>query len=225
MKTLIKLIVLLITTTLFAQDPIEKTIGEFKELKVYDLIEVALIKSDIDKVVISGENSKDVLINNKNGTLKIKMSLKQIFDGSKTNVKIFYTKVDIIDANEGSKISSLEDIKQFEIDLRAQEGGIINVGLDVNYANIKAVTGGIVEAKGLTKKGNVALTTGGVFKGEHLKSENSNVSINAAGEAYINASKEANITIRAGGDVYVYGHPETINETKVLGGRVKRMNE
>ena len=40
MKTLVKFFVLFITTTCFAQNPIEKTIGEFSELKVYDLIEV-----------------------------------------------------------------------------------------------------------------------------------------------------------------------------------------
>ena len=56
MKTLVKFFVLFITTTYFAQNSIEKTIGEFSELKVYDLIEVELIKGDIDKIVITKSN-------------------------------------------------------------------------------------------------------------------------------------------------------------------------
>ena len=32
-----------------------------------------------------------------------------------------------------------------------------------------------------------------------------------------------NIRIKAGGNVYVYGKPKQINESKVLGGKVKRM--
>ncbi|MBU3820608.1 DUF2807 domain-containing protein [Flavobacteriaceae bacterium XHP0103] len=224
MKNLLVLFTVFAASVIYAQKPIEKNIGDFKELKVYDLIEVELIKSDENKVVITGDNADYVLVNNKNGTLKIKMELSKIFDGNNTKVKLYYTTVDIIDANEGVKIHSKDEIKQFEIDLKAQEGGSINVVVDVNYANIKAVTGGIITASGTAKKESVKLLTGGVFNGEKLKSEDSEVSINAAGEAYINASKVADIKIRAGGDVFIYGNPETVNESKVLGGRIKRMD-
>ena len=56
---------ILMSAAMLAQQPIEKTIGEFNELKVYDLIEVKMIKSKEDKVLISGENSEQVLVNNK----------------------------------------------------------------------------------------------------------------------------------------------------------------
>ncbi|WP_111308705.1 head GIN domain-containing protein [Confluentibacter sediminis] len=224
MKHLLTILVFSFTTLVFSQNSIEKNVGDFKELKVYDLIEVELIKSDSNKVIITGDNANSVLINNKNGTLKIKMEFSRIFDGENTKVKLYYTTLDVIDANEGVRIYSKDDIKQFEIDLKAQEGGAINVSVDVNYVNVKAVTGGIVEVIGTAKKENISLLTGGVFKGEKLLSENSDVSINAAGEAAINASKVVNIKIRAGGDVFIYGKPETVNESKVFGGRVKRMD-
>ena len=48
--------------------------------------------------------------------------------------------------------------------------------------------------------------------------------MNAAGEAHVNASKLVDVKIRAGGDVFIYGDPETINEDRVLGGRIKRMD-
>lgn len=224
MKTLVKILVLFITTTIIAQNTIEKTVGEFTELKVYDLINVELIKSNENKVVISGENKEDVLINNKNGTLKIKMKLEEAFDGSKTKVKLYYTTVDIIDVNEGAKVTSEDTIKQFEIDLKTQEGGIIKVPVDVNYTNIKAVTGGVIETSGTSKTQNISILTGGVYKGELLDTEKTEVNIKAAGEAYVKASKLVDIKIRAGGDVFVYGNPETVNESKVLGGRVKRID-
>ena len=67
MKRIIVIFTILISTLAIAQKPIEKTIGEFRELKVYDLIEVELIKADKDKVVITGKNADEVLLNNKNG--------------------------------------------------------------------------------------------------------------------------------------------------------------
>ncbi|MFH4963843.1 head GIN domain-containing protein [Gaetbulibacter sp. M235] len=224
MKNLITLIALICTLTLTAQNSLEKTIGEFTELKVYDLIEVELIKSNENKVIISGKNTSDVLVNNKNGKLKIKMNLEQIFDGSETKVTLYYTNVDVLDVNEGSKIYSKDVIKQFEIDLRTQEGGKVDVICDVSYLNAKAVSGGIIEVSGTSKNQNISLLTGGIFKGEKNETEKTDVSINAAGEAYINATKIVDVKIRAGGDVFIYGNPETVNESRVLGGRVKRMN-
>lgn len=224
MKTLVKVFVLLITTTLFAQNSIEKEVGEFSTLKVYDLIDVELIKSDKNKAEITGINAKDVIINNKNGTLKIKMSIDEIFDGNNIKVKLFYTAFDVIDVNEGAKVHSKDDIKQFEVDLKAQEGGTINVPVNVTYTNVKAVTGGIVTLSGKSKSQDISVSTGGEYYGENLKTDTTEVSIKAGGNAYVNASKLADINIRAGGDVYVYGNPETVNESKALGGRVKRMN-
>lgn len=224
MKRLLTVLTILISVTLFAQKPIEKTIGEFTELKVYDLIQVELIKSNENKVIISGKNKEDVLVNNKSGKLKIKMNLERIFNGDDTKITLYYTSFDILDVNEGAKIYSKDDIKQYEIDLKSQEGGTIDVKLNVTYANIKAVTGGVVTASGMSKNQKVTLLTGGVYQGESLKTEKSEVSINAAGEAYINASKLVDIKIRAGGDVFIYGNPETVNESSVFGGRVKRMD-
>lgn len=224
MKSIFTIFTILIASIVTAQNSIEKNIGDFKVLKVYDLIEVELIKSNSNKVIITGNDAGSVQINNKNGTLKIRMEFSRIFDGTNTKVKLYYTTVDVIDANEGSKIYSYDGIKQFEVDLRAQEGASINVPVDVNYVNAKAVTGGIIKVEGVTKKGNVSLLTGGAFQGKDLKSENASVSINAAGEASVNVSKELDVKIRAGGDVFVYGKPETINESKVFGGRVKQMD-
>lgn len=224
MKRILSILTIIISSTVLAQEPIEKSIGEFSELKVYDLIEVELIKSKENKIAITGENKADVLVNNKNGKLKIKMKLEEIFDGNKTHVKLYYSGVDIIDVNEGAKVFSEDKIKQFEIDLKAQEGGHIDVKLNVTYANVKSVTGGVVKTYGKAKSQDISLSTGGIYKGSELKTDKTEVAIRAAGEANVNASKLVDIKIRAGGDVFIYGDPETVNESRALGGRVKRMD-
>lgn len=223
MKRFTSILVFLFTISAIAQNPIEKTIGEFSELKVYDLIEVQLIKSDVDKIIVTGKNAKDVLVNNKNGTLKIKMKLEEAFDGNETKVKLYYTNIDVIDANEGAYIHSEDSIKQFEIDLNAQEGAKINVNIDVKYANIRAVTGADIIASGLAKHQDISIYTGGDYDGKLLKTEFTEVSIRAAGEANVNASKKVIAKVRAGGDIFIYGNPEQIDESRILGGRIKQV--
>ncbi len=224
MKKTVLILACLIGTLSFAQESIDKKIGEFTELKVYDLIEVNLINGEENKVVISGKNTEDVVVVNKNGKLKIRMNLEETFDGDETTVDVYYTSVDVIDSNEGAIISSHTKIKQFEIDLRAQEGGKINVDLEVNYANIKSVSGGRIEAIGSAKSQTVSINTGGAYMAEDLVTESTNIVIKAAGEAHIHATSLADVKVRAGGSVYVYGNTDTIKEDKVFGGKIKRMN-
>jgi len=224
MKNILATFTFLITTMVFSQSEITKTIGEFSELKVYDLLEVELIKSNKNEVVISGRNKNDVVIVNKNGKLKIRMKLEESYDGNNTNVKLYYTNVDVIDVNEGAKIRSNDKIKQYEIELRAQEGGEINLELKVTTATIKSVTGGIIHASGKSQSQDVTIGTGGVYKGKDLKTESTEIAIRAGGEADVNATDILDIKIRAGGDVYVYGDPKKVNKSKALGGRIKHMD-
>ena len=68
------------------------------------------------------------------------------------------------------------------------------------------------------------MNTGGIFQGKNLESETTYITIRAAGEGHINASRLADVKIRAGGDVYIYGNPEKVNESKIIGGRIQRMD-
>jgi len=224
MKNVITLIAILFVTLVTGQNSIEKTVGEFQELKVYDLIEVELVKSKENKLVISGKNTEDVIVVNKNGKLKIKMNLEESFDGNDTSVILYYTSVDIIDANEGAVISSKGKIKQYEIELRAQEGARIQLDLKVKTASIRSASGGVIETTGKSDKQDISINTGGVYKGKEFETESTKIAIRVAGEADVNASKLVDVKIRAGGDVFIYGNPEKVNESRVLGGRIKRMD-
>ena len=223
MRVLSFLIVFSLGLFVSAQEKVEKTVGEFSKLKVYDLIQIKMVKSNENKVVISGKNSHDVTVNNKNGKLKIKMKLKEIFDGNQTEVILYFTGVDVIDANEGAKITVEDPIEQYEIDFKTQEGGQIFAKVDATYANFRAVTGGVIDVSGYVKNQDISIYTGGVFNGEELITDDTEVSINAAGEAHINAKERAKVRIKAGGDVYIYGEPKLVDESKVFGGRIKRM--
>jgi hypothetical protein len=223
MKKITLILAITISFLVNAQQTIEKSIGEFKTVKVYDLINLKMMKSDENKVVISGKNRNNLEIVNKNGKLKIRMNIEESYDGNDTVVILYYTSVDVIDANEGAKVTFNEPIEQFEIDLRTQEGAEITAELKTTYANFRAVTGGIINVIGSSKNQDISIYTGGVFNGEDFITEQTEVSVNAAGEAYVHATDYVDVRIKAGGDVYIYGKPKQVDESSVLGGRIKRM--
>lgn len=223
MRKILFILTLVLGFNVNAQETVEKTIGEFSTVKVYDLINLKMIKSDVNKVIISGKNRKDVEVVNKNGKLKIRMDLGESYDGNDTVVILHYTSVDIIDANEGAKVTIAAPIEQYEIDLKTQEGAEITAVLKTTYANFRAVTGGTINVTGSSKNQDISIYTGGVFNGEEFITERTEVSVNAAGEAYINATVRAEVRVKAGGDVFIYGNPKEVDESRVLGGRIKRM--
>lgn len=203
-----------------SQTPVSKSIGDFSELKVYDLINVELVESNENKIEITGEETSNVLIVQKNDVLKIKMVLNKPFNGKRTFVKLFYKKIDIIDVNEGAKVVSKSLFKQYELELKAQEGGEISVITDTKLLSIKTVTGGIINASGTTDSQIITIRTGGVYEGSSLQALNSEIKIKAGGVADVKSSELIEVRIVAGGDLIIHGKPKNIKQTKIVGGRI-----
>ena len=214
---------LLIFFTFFlaaSQAPITKSLGEFSELKVYDLINVELIQSTENKIEITGEDTSNVYIIQKNNLLKIKMDFNKPFNGNKTFVKLYYTKMDIIDVNEGAKVVSTSPFKQYELELKTQEGGYISVVADLKLLSIKSVTGGSIKVNGSTQSQTINIRTGGIYDGALLQAVNSKIKIKAGGEADVNSSDLIEVTIVAGGNLTIHGTPKTVRQKNIIGGRV-----
>jgi len=220
MKKIVTLCMAFIAVNAFSQRIVDKEVGEFNEIKVFDLIEVNLIKSDENRILIKGDYVNDIKFVNKNGTLKLRMHLEKKFMGEDTLIEVYYTDLDIIDGNEGAKIVCNELIAQNKIELRAQEGAQIKIGMDVENVDIRAVTGGIIKASGIATNQVIVLNTGGVFEGRELKTQFASIKISAGGEAKLHVSDKVDINVRAGGDVYVYGNPKEVNKNTLAGGRI-----
>ncbi|MDA9125348.1 DUF2807 domain-containing protein [Flavobacteriaceae bacterium] len=214
---------LLIFLTCFlaaSQAPITKSLGEFSELKVYDLINVELIQSTENKIEITGEDTSNVYVVQKNNLLKIKMDFNKPFNGNKTFVKLYYTKIDIIDVNEGAKVVSTSLFKQYELELKTQEGGYISVVADLKLLSIKSVTGGSIKVKGNTQSQNINIRTGGIYEGAKLQAVTTKLKMKAGGEVDVNSSDLIEVTIVAGGNLTIHGTPKTVRQKNIIGGRV-----
>lgn len=220
MKQICLFLFLCVTTLHWAQEE-TKDIGAFNELKVFDLIDVQLIQSSENKVVVTGENIEAVKFINDDGTLKIRMKLDERFDGALTKVEVFYEQVSILDANEGAFIISEEVMTQNTIELRAQEGGKIEVPLEVTSLFVKSVSGSVISPTGTAKNQDITINTGGQYLGKELQNEVGKVSVTAGGLAEINTSEEANVKVTAGGKVYLYGRPVKLKKKKFAGGKIE----
>lgn len=223
MKNQILALLILLVGAVQAQEKVED-VGDFTEVKVFDRMRVNLIKSTENKVVLKGRDTEDIELINKDGVLKIRMDIDKIFDGNETFVEVYFNNLKVIDGNEGAEININELLEQEEIEIRVQEGARVAAGIDVKSATLRAVTGGIIKMNGSAKYQTVEINTGGIYEGKDLETTDTQLRIQAGGEAEIFARRTADIKLRAGGDVYVYGNPTELIKDKFIGGRVRLMN-
>lgn len=224
MKHVFLLILLLFAIQAIGQEEVTQNLEKFTEVKGFDGLSINLIKSNVNKAIITGANSKKVAIANNDGILKLRMQIGKIFSGYRTFVDLYYTeKLIIIDVNEDARITSQETIKQDVLELKAQEGGELDMSVEVEQLLVKTVTGGVVKTIGTADLQDVMINTGGVYEGKELKTKFSTVNVNAGSRAEIHAIDYVKATVKAGGEVLVYGDPAKMEEKTVFGGKVTRM--
>jgi len=211
-----------ISSAVFGQDKITKKLGDFNVIKTYRGLTVELIKSETPQVIIEGEKSKEVTIKNINGILKISMTVLETFSANQVKIFVYYTnKLDIIDANEGSIVSSNEYIEQEKIELKAQEAGQINLKIKVSYLDVKTISGGQIILEGSSINQNIIANSGGIYKGANLSTDYTKVNASSGGLATINASDLVDANAKLGATISITGNPSQVNKRESLGGYVR----
>ncbi|MDD7915540.1 head GIN domain-containing protein [Polaribacter ponticola] len=227
MKKIVFIYALLISYSVTAQSTINKNLGDYSTLKVYNGIEVELIKSDEQKLEITGEKSDKVKIKNVDNTLKLSLpfSLKpenNSADG-KILVKLFYNKnIAVVDANEGSTITG-KNFTQDKLEVNAQERAFINLVVNIKHLEVRTSSGGIIKLTGTSKNQNVDVDLYGVYNGYALKVENaSNVKSGTGAKAEVFAGETLSAKVSFGGSIFYKGNPEVVKDKKVIGGIIQK---
>lgn len=222
MKKLIVLTALIVSFSSLAQEKTTKDLEKFTELKAFDQIQVTLIKSDKNQIVLTGEDQGDVDIENKKGLLKVKMDFENHMDGEDVEAKLYYTEeLTLLDANENAKIFSEGTFKGKEVKIAVQEGADVEMKVDIENLYVKSTSGSVVTLTGSATNQEVVANAGGKVFNEKLDTETTKVTVNAGGSAEIKASVLADAKVRAGGTITIHGNPKKIEKDKVFGGKIK----
>lgn len=217
MKKILGSLMLVACQLAFAQST--RNVGDFSSLKVYNKINVTLIPSNQSKVETEN-NDPDIETVNKNGELKIKLSPAKILSGDQISVKVFYEKLNDIQASQGSTISSTDELDANMLSLTSNEGSKINLNIDASKLNIKTNSGGEIKISGTADNQDVVVNSGGKYYGKDAESKNTKVTANAGGVAEVNVSESVNATTRAGGIIEIYGDPADRKIKNIIGGKI-----
>lgn len=221
MKKLIIGAAILVAQLSFGQ--VTKELGDFDSVKVFDKLHVKLVQSSDNKIVIKGARESEVEVVNKQGLLKLRMPFPKLLSGDDLDITVYYKNIELIDVNEGAIVTSKEIIKATFFKVSAQEGGKINVDVDVDRLDVSSVSGGEITLSGKASNQDAKLGAGGYLLASKLNTAQTKVSVSAGGKADVNASTLVDAKVSAGGSIYIYGKPKQINQKTVLGGKIEEV--
>lgn len=213
------LIILFLLVFGFSKAQKTQDVGDFTSLEAFDKLSIELIPSDKNQIEITGKNAESVQFVNKNKRLKLRMPTGQFLQGDDTQVKVYYQDLHQIFVNEGAHLTSKSEVSSPSLLLNAKSGGSIRLTVETTSLDIKTNTGGNIVAEGNTDHQGVICNTGGIYDGQNLNSNTTEVTVNAGGEAKVNASKHVDAKTRAGGNIHIFGDAE-VKQQKFAGGNI-----
>ena len=224
MKKIIYLLPVVILPNLLTAQT-ERKIGDFQKLSVYDGINVELIKSDENRVEITGKNTDYIVVKNKNGDLKIRLSVEKRFSGNRTKVSVFYKKIYSVISHEGANVFSKDTIKQADLNLKANSGSKQNMIVDLNTLQLTATAGAKINLTGTSQYQDLSATTGAEIMVSKLDNEEATAVSTTGALIDIATTKELKVNSKIGGIINVHTKTDKITEKISVGGVVNYLYE
>ena len=225
MQKVVVVVVVFLSQLGFSQNSVTKKLGDFTKVTSFDQIDVLLVPSNENKIILSGEGANEVELVTKNDELKIRMPLTKLLKGESISATVYYKNIDAVEANEGSRIASEATFNAINFDKIAKEGSEIKLKLDVERVSIKASDGSKIDVEGNATNQEVLVNTRGMYEAEKLRSKLVSITVNAGGEAAIFATDFVDAKERAGGNIEIFGKPKQINQKVIAGGTITEGKE
>ena len=219
MKKIICILALVVLPNLLSAQT-ERKIGDFQKLSVYDGINVELIKSETNRVEITGKNTAYIVVKNKNGDLKIRLSVERRFSGNRTKVSVFYKSLYSIISHEGANIFSKDTINQADLNLKANSGSRQNMIVKLNTLQATATAGAKINIKGLAKYQELSATTGAEIMVSKVENVEANVVSTTGALIDVSTTKDLKVNSKIGGIINVHTKTDKITEKISVGGAV-----
>lgn len=206
-----------------AQTTINKKLGDFTTVKVYNGIDVELVKSEESKIIVTGEKAEKVKIKTSGNTLKISLRFPETTADGKVKITLYYAAtLKTIDANEGATVTG-KNIEQQQIEIKAQEGAFINMVVKVKHLKVKSSSGAVIRLSGASKNQTVDADLGGMYHGYKLQvSDMTMVRAGSGSKVEVQSGETLDAKVSFGGSIFYKGTPEVFKDKKVIGGVIEQ---
>ena len=215
----------------------------FDEIRVAQGISAEVVKSDVEKVVITAPKDilDDILVENTNGKLYIHFKTGSNISAKNVGAKIFAKDFSSVKASSSATITFKDTFTQEKTDIEVSSSGTVKGNLEANDLSIDVSSSGTFSGKiwavnlesnvsssgdillsGKTKNANLQSSSSGTINGKELTAENAEIDASSSGSVSLSVSNELRATANSSGDINIYkkGNLNVVNQKENSGGSV-----
>ena len=226
MRTLLFLLATSVASMSYAQD-FKKHFTKYNSLVVSRGIDARLVKSTSKDLIITvqGITADDIIVENKNNELHIKVATKALWQEMQDNhwwvrVEVPYETLTAAEAITGAKLSARETIRVESLDLAVSMGGEIQLTIEARELYLDASMGGLVELEGSVESLDVTASMGSEADLDELVAKYVKAKSTMGSGMRINATEEFDGRATMGGYIKVTGNPDRFYENTSMGGDI-----
>lgn len=202
-----------------------QTIDRYEELRIVSGLEVHIENGLENEVIITGSDADKINVSSEDGKVRLSVSLSGLLEERNYDIKVVVKdSIEVIDINQGSRVSLNANLDQKKIEVRVQEGATFEGRLETGLVVIRAVSGGSINVQGLATMLKLTVNTGASVDAFDLNCSNADVLSMSGGIAQVSVYNILNAQVKFGGSIQYRGQPEVLNEKKVLGGSIEGNN-
>ena len=226
MRALLILLATSVVSMAYAQD-FKKHFKSYNSLVVSRGIDARLVKSESKDLIITvhGITADDIIVENRNNELIIKVASKAIWQEMQDNhwwarVEVPYENLTAAEALTGAKISARETIRVESLDLAVSMGGEIELSIEARELYLDASMGGLAELEGSVESLDVTSSMGSEVDLDRLMAKYVKAKSTMGSEISLNATLEFDGRATMGGYIIVSGDPDRFYENTSMGGDI-----
>ncbi len=200
-----------------------RTLQPFDHIRVNGRIEVRLIPSDREELILDvrGTDEDDVNIYHDGSELNISLTKSLYRNDIFVEVDLYYKKLREIEGIAGAVIRGTAPIQSESIRLNVRSGSFVELDLDAEALKATAAEGGELRVSGKVDKQETNATTGGVVHGFDLASARTYVRASTGGQLYVQAQEFLDARASIGGHIEYRGNPAQKNTRSNLAGSIE----
>lgn len=228
MKTISHILLVLLFLFLIALTKINaqetRTMGPFNELSISGNLDVVLVESSEESVIIHSDNEGDINFSLSGDKLKIK-KYDSFFkdDNDPVKITVNYKQLCTVEGHAGSEIQGDAVVNCDRMTIKATSGAEVTLKVEADKIRAKASEGGMLRLEGNTEALKVSAATGGHYYGLDLESKRTYAKANTGGHASVVALDYLEVSAHMGGDIDYKGNPAEVSEKTSFAGNINKL--
>ncbi|QYJ69039.1 head GIN domain-containing protein [Flavobacterium litorale] len=177
-------------------------------------MELQLVKSSENKLVISGADNEDLSDDFRVSSAGGYLAISNDYDD--LEMIVYYTDdINEMTVSGDVEITCEDTIKSRNFMLSANSDVVVQLKVDTNNFTLVAASDAEITLSGSARNFNAAVASDAELNGNELKTKNNcSIAIASDGEASIYCKGNVDATVASDGELTIYGNPRNVNESK-----------